>query len=243
MFDKYPKIREELPEEYKLIYINQYKENREGESTASGMAQKMEAWLHKKVAADVKNDFEQKTLEIGAGTLNQLDYEKTKHYDIIEPFSELFNDSPKLLRINKVYNDINEIELKQTYDRISSIATFEHITNLPEVVARTCVLLNTKGTLRTSIPNEGTLLWKLGWKMTTGLEFKIKHGLDYGVLMRSEHVNTADEIEEVLNYFYGKNKLSCFGLGKSFSLYRYYESSDPRVDLARDYLNNLKADQ
>ncbi|NQU31682.1 MAG: class I SAM-dependent methyltransferase, partial [Bacteroidetes bacterium] len=139
MFEEYPKIREELPEAYKLIYVNQYKENREGESTASGMAQKMEAWLHKKIALDVKSDFEKKTLEIGAGTLNQLDYEKTKHYDIIEPFGELFNDSPKLLRINKVYNDINEIELKQAYDRICSIATFEHITNLPEVVARTCM--------------------------------------------------------------------------------------------------------
>ncbi len=239
MFENYPKIRQELPEEYRMIYINQYKENREGESTASGLAQKMEAWLHKKVASDVNDSTEKVTLELGAGTLNQLDHEKTKHYDIVEPFSELFKDSPKLQRINKVYDDISEIELTPRYDRITSIATFEHIMDLPAVVARTCMMLNSNGTLRTSIPNEGTFLWTLGWRMTTGLEFKIKHGLDYGVLMRYEHVNTADEIEEILNYFYGKNKLSCFGLGKRFSLYRYYESSEPNIDLAKEYLNSI----
>jgi hypothetical protein len=238
MFDIYPKIREELPEEYRLIYVNQYKENREGESTASGLAQKMEGWLHKKVAADVKKDINKVTLELGAGTLNQLDHEFTKHYDIVEPFSELFRDSSKLKRVNSIYNDISDIEVAKKYDRITSIATFEHITDLPSVVARTCLLLNANGTLRTSIPNEGTFLWKLGWKMTTGLEFKLKHGLDYGVLMKYEHVNTADEIESVIRYFYEDNRVSYFGLGKRLSLYRYYESSKPRKDKAIEYLES-----
>jgi len=240
MFEKYPKVRPELPEEFRSIYIEQYKNNREGVTTASGLAQKMESWLHKKVAQDVKDNTNKKTLELGAGTLNQLQYEKTSHYDIVEPFTELFSKSPILNRIKNVYADIDDIELVQQYDRVTSIATFEHITDLPKVVAKTCILLNPKGTLRTSIPNEGTFLWKLGWKMTTGLEYRIKHGLDYGILMRHEHVNNADEIEQVLNYFYGKNKRSCFGVGKGFALYRFYESSEPKVDLAWDYLDKLK---
>lgn len=239
MFNNYPKVRKELPEEYRQIYVNQYKENREGDSTAAGLAQKMESWLHKKVAKDVQNDFNKKTLEIGAGTLNQLHHEKTKYYDAIEPFSELYTNSALLSRINNMYNDIDDIEMIQKYDRITSIATFEHITNLPTVVAKSCILLNAKGTLRTSIPNEGTSFWKLGWRMTTGLEFKMKHGLDYGVLMKYEHVNTADEIEQVLKYFYAKNKRSYFGIGKHLSLYRYYESSQPRVDLAEEYLSKI----
>ncbi len=238
MFENYPKIRIDLPEKYKKIYVNQYKENREGESTASGLAQKMEGWLHKKVAADVKNNKDKVTLEIGAGTLNQLDHEDTLAYDIVEPFSELFKNSSKLARVNKVYDDINKIDLDNKYDRIISVATFEHITDLPAVVARTCILLNANGTLRTSIPNEGTFLWKLGWKMTTGLEFKLKHGLDYGVLMNYEHVNTADEIEDVIKYFYNSNKVSYFGIGKMLSLYRYYESSQPNIDRAIKYLES-----
>lgn len=44
-------------------------------------------------------------------------------------------------------------------------------------------------------------MWKLGYTLSTGMEFKRKYGLEYEVLMKHEHVNTAKEIEEVLNYF------------------------------------------
>ena len=202
MFNNFPKIRPPLPEAFKVIYKEQYKSNRNGEGKASSLAQKMEAWLHKKVAADVSQHHQLKTLEIGAGTLNQLLYEESTHYDIVEPFHELYTDSPVLDKVKNVYHDIDEVNLDQQYDRITSIATFEHITALPKVVAKACILLADNGTLRTSIPNEGTFLWKLGWQATTGLEFKLKYGLDYGILMKHEHVNTAREIEEVLHYFF-----------------------------------------
>ncbi len=237
MFKDFPKERTPLPKKFQEIYAEQYKENRDGDSTASGLAQKMESWLHKKVANDITPGSNPKTLEIGAGTLNQLPHEpNSKQYDIIEPFTSLFENSPLLKRVDSVYKDIDEIDLSSEYDRITSIAVFEHITDLPKVVAKTCLLLNEKGSLRTSIPNEGTFLWTLGWKMTTGLEFKLKHKLDYGILMKHEHVNTAKEIEEVLNYFYGENKCSCFGLGKSVALYRFYESTKPNIERAKEYL-------
>ncbi|MDR2407777.1 MAG: hypothetical protein LBE13_06665, partial [Bacteroidales bacterium] len=98
-----------------------------------------------------------------------------------------------------------------------------HILNLPEVVERTVSLLNRGGVLCVAIPNEGRFLWKLGYTLTTGLEFKIKYGLDYSVIMRYEHVNTADEIEEILKYFYANVKLKLFGINKTLALYRYYE--------------------
>ena len=228
-----------LPETIAAIYSEHYKSKREGSSKASGLAQRMEMWLHKKVASDVDRFHSKKTLEIGAGTLNQLNYEQSDLYDIIEPMSDLYKDSPCLEKIRNIYRDIDDIDLSQSYDRISSIATFEHITDLPKVVAKSCILLNSEGSLRTSIPNEGTFLWTLGWKMTTGLEFKIKHGLDYGILMKHEHVNTAREIEEVLNYFYGRNVCYTFGLGKRFAFYRFYESKEPKIDLAQSYLKSL----
>jgi len=123
--------------------------------------------------------------------------------------------------------------------RIISIATFEHIIDLPKVVAKSCLLLESKGSLRTSIPNEGTFLWTLGWRMTTGLEFKLKYGLDYGNLMKHEHVNTAKEIEEVLNYFYAINKCKVFGLNKRIGLYRFYDSKKPKIEKAINYLKTL----
>ena len=62
IFEKFPKTRFELPQEFKDIYNQQYKSNRDGDSTASGLAQKMESWLHRKLANDVKHDDSKRTL-------------------------------------------------------------------------------------------------------------------------------------------------------------------------------------
>jgi hypothetical protein len=236
MFENYPKIRPALPPDFEKIYNSHYKSNREGKTTGASLAQKMESWMHKKVAKDVINHVNKSTLEIGAGTLNQLQYEKSNPYDIIEPFVELYANSPQKKHLRNIYADIDEIDFTVKYDRITSIATFEHILDLPKVVAKSALLLRENGCLRVAIPNEGTILWKLGWKFTTGIEFKLKYGLDYGILMKHEHVNTADEIEKILYYFFKKCFRSCFGLGKKIAFYRFYECFEPNIELAKKYL-------
>ena len=239
MFDNYPKKRIPLSERMQAIYAEHYKSNREGNTTASSLAQKMERWLHKKVAADVESTHTKRTLEIGAGTLNQLQYELPEHYDIVEPFHALYADSPYLKHVQTIYSDIDEIQPGKPYDRIISVATFEHITDLPKVVAKCCLLLHSSGVLRTSIPNEGTLLWTMGWRLTTGLEFRLRYGMDYGKLIQHEHVNTACEIEDVLRYFFNVNHCQVFGINKRIAFYRYYESREPKLDVAEDYLRTL----
>lgn len=237
MFENFPKTRSTLPPEFQAIYADQYKENRDGGSKASGLAQKLESWMHKKVGADVQSGAEKSTLEIGAGTLNQLPYEKnSKPYDIIEPFHSLFESSPLKARIRDVYDDISEIPADTKYDRIISIAAFEHICNLPEVIARSGLLLTEDGNLRCGIPSEGTIMWKLGYTFSTGMEFKRKYGLDYEVLMKHEHVNTAKEIEEVLNYFFTDVNGSVFGIAKAISFYQFYACKRPQVDRCSNYL-------
>ena len=236
IFKNYPKSRIPLSKEIQKIYKQHYKSNRNGKTTASKLAQNMERWLHKKVCADVTLFHKKKTLEIGAGTLNQLEYEQSNFYDIVEPFKELFTNSNNLKNIRNIYDDIDEVDISSEYDRITSIATFEHILDLPKVIAKSCLLLGKNGTLRTSIPNEGTFLWKLGWKLTTGLEFKLKYGLDYENLMKHEHVNTAQEIEEILNYFYSTNKCEILGINKKIGFYRFYESRNPDIKKAEQYL-------
>ena len=67
------------------------------------------------------------------------------------------------------------------------------------------------------------MLWKLGWKLTTGLEFRLKYGLDYAVLMRHEHVNTAFEIETVLREYFGNVKRSVCGISAALSFYQFFE--------------------
>lgn len=236
ILSKFPKKRIELPPAYQDIYTQHYLSNREGKYKTTSLSMKLERWLHKKVAKDVVGTTGKKTLEIGAGTLNQLQYEPAiSDYDIIEPFEELYEGSELLGRVRNIYSDISEVT--ETYDRITSIAVFEHIMDLPYVVAKSALLLNEGGCIRTSIPNEGTIMWKLGTKVT-GREFKKKYGLDYEVLMQFEHVNTAKDIEAVLNHFFTKTKSASFGTGKGLAFYRFFEHRHPKVELAKAYLES-----
>lgn len=239
---RYPKARPPLPDQIARIYAVQYKENREGRSTASRLSQWMESWLHQQVANDVRADSAPKsTLELGAGTLNQLAHEPvSREYDIVEPFQELFAGSPVLSRIGHAYADIREVPIHQRYDRITSVATLEHICDLPEVIARSVLLLHPDGVFRAAIPSEGTLLWTLGWKLTTGLEFRWRHGLDYGLLMRHEHVNTAWEIEAVLRVFFSDVRVKVFGVSRSLSLYQFLECRDASRERATEFLSSSR---
>lgn len=236
MFEEFPKKRIELPEEFKKIYLSHYHKNRNGATLATFFSKRMERWMHKKIAADIQQNKHSNTLEIGAGTLNHLAYENSTHYDIVEPFKELYINSDNLKKIRNVYNDIEEISPSSKYKRIISIAMFEHVTDLPKIVAKTTFLLDEQGSLRVAIPNEGSFLWKLGWKLTTGIEYRLRYGLDYGILMKYEHINTANEIETVLRYFYKKVKCSYFGLSKRFAFYRFYECSGPDIEKSHKYL-------
>jgi hypothetical protein len=235
-FIQFPKQREPLPPEYAAIYLQHYRNSREGNSRVLGLAKYAESWMHRKVAEDVSHTEPKATLEIGAGNLNQLPYEPhTSPYDIVEPFRELFETSPHLARIRNVYNDISEIPPDNRYDRITSIAVLEHVCNLPELVAQSALLLAEGGTFRAGIPSEGTILWRLGWQTTTAPAFRARHNLDYKVLMKYEHVNLAREIEEVLRYFFGETRPSVFGISRSLSFYQFFACAKPRLDRCHSY--------
>ena len=237
-FSDFPKTRPVLPSEYQKIYLRHIQENRRGESPASRMSTALEGWMHRRIARDVrKSNHGLSTLEIGAGTLNHLQYESHNEvYDIVEPAHYSFQDSPLLSRVRTIYDDVKEVQPDNRYDRIISIATFEHICNLPEVVARCGLLLKPGGQLRAAIPSEGGPLWKLGWKLTTGWEFKRRYGLDYEVIMRSEHVNTWREVADVLNYFFKSVECSYLGLSRTVSFYQIYICGAPDLLKCSDYL-------
>lgn len=244
MFESFPKTRPPLPRAIQDIYSEYYRSNREGQTIASSLAQRTESWLHRQVAHDVANlqNSSKVTLELGAGTLNQLQYESAVNvYDVVEPLTDLYKGSPFHGRVRNFYRDISEVPSSHRYDRITSIATLEHVCNLPEVVARIGILLADDGSFRASIPSEGTFLWTLGWRLTTGLEFRLKYGLDYGLFLEYEHVNTAKEIESVLEYFFRDIKCKVFGLSKSVSLYQFYACRGPHVDECLAFLQTAGA--
>ena len=105
------------------------------------------------------------------------------------------------------------------------------------MVARSALLLNPDGVFRAAIPSEGSLLWSLGWRLTTGLEFRWRYGQDYGHLMRHEHVNTAGEIEEVLQFFFADIRVRVLGVSRSLSLYRFLECRNVARERVTDFLS------
>jgi hypothetical protein len=239
LFSNFPKERPPLSPEFAAIYLQHYKNSREGKSKVLSLAKRAESWMHKKLAEDVKSGLQKSTLEIGAGTLNQLPYEPLSNpYDIVEPFRDLYKSSPDLDRVRNIYDDIFEVPPTSRYERIISVAVLEHICNLPEVVAQSGLLLADGGQFRAGIPSEGTILWRLAWKSTTALAFRRRHNLDYEVLMRHEHVNSAREIEDVLRYFFSEVEGSVFGLARSLSFYQFYACAQPRLDECLEYLRS-----
>ena len=230
---RFPKTRPTLPPKLQAIYTRQYLENRAGATPAASLSQKLERWLHRQVAADGGQGA---TLELGAGTLNQLAFEPAADaYDIVEPFEELFRDSPLKRRVREVFADVSDVPAGRVYDRITSVAALEHICDLPVVLARSARLLAPEGCLRAAIPSEGGFLWKLGWMATTGLEFRLRHGIDYGLMMAHEHVNDALEIETLLRALFEDVQVKSFGFGRQLSLYRFLRASKPRLEVAADW--------
>ena len=236
----FPKERPPLPPAYQSIYEEHYANNRQGNTRATSLSSRLERWLHRTVAADVVSGAKDAlTLEIGAGTLNHLPYEPSvSQYDVVEPAAFLLEKGTSHSRVRNFYKDISELPPGARYDRILAIATFEHITDLPAVAARSAQLLKGNGCLRVSIPNEGTLFWKLG-TLITGYEFRKKYGLDYQVLMRHEHINTASEIEGVLRYFFRRIHARSFGLNSRLAFYRFFECREPELDKAGQYIANI----
>lgn len=139
----------------------------------------------------------------------------------------MYEKSEKAKYIRNAYDDISQIPLSNRYYRITSVACFEHICNLTDVVEKCANLLESDGVLSVSIPNEGRFLWHFAYTMTTGREFRRKFGLDYEIWMHYEHVNTADEIDVILRHFFADVKMSLLGVNKNFSFYRYYECRKP----------------
>src|SRR5690242_17341039 len=128
-FSHFPKTRPELPSEYEKIYLQHMQENRHGQSRASRLSTSLEGWMHRRIASDArKSNYSLATLEIGAGTLNHLRYEPhNAAYDIVEPAHYLFDNSPHLSLVRTIYNEVKEVQPDTRYDRIISIASFEHI--------------------------------------------------------------------------------------------------------------------
>jgi len=231
----YPRTRPPLTSGHENLYVQEYKSNREGDRKVDSMAQTLEAWMHRQIITHKSSNL----LELGAGTLNHIIHENPNTiYDIVEPFEELYQHSPRLNQVRDTYSSLEAISQDKKYTRIISIAVLEHMTNLPIDIAISATHMEENGIFQAGIPSEGGFLWWLGWRCTTGISYWLRNGLDYGVLMRHEHVNKAKEIIALVEYFFENVKIKRFPTPfHILSFYTYLEASKPRMHRVKQTLN------
>ena len=240
ILESYPRPRPELPPAYRRVYDQVIVAGRTGDTVVHRAVLWLESWLHRIVAA---RGGPGAILEIGAGTLNHPPFEPhTATYHVIEPSTVLLDQAEPAnrRRVERIYSTIDAVPVGAVYDRILSTAVLEHIPDLPDLVARSALLLSRPGGLfQAAIPSEGGALWWLASMLTTGLVFRYRTGLDYRVLMRHEHVNSAADIQGVVEYFFRDIFVRRMPLpGIQFSFYSYLEARDPDLARCRAWLDS-----
>jgi hypothetical protein len=235
LFSTYPRSRPALPSGQQASYVEHYRSNRAGKRGLSKLVAKLESWMHRRVSEGINGGT---LLEIGAGNLNHFPYLPAACVcDAVEPFQELWQGSPHRSLVRHIYSDLRGVPPSQYYDCIFSVAVLEHLIDLPLVLASAGLLLREGGTFRAGFPSEGGLLWGLSWRLTTGIEYRLRRGLDYGAVMRHEHLNTAREILMLLSYFYERVDISRFPLPfDHLSFYITAIAHQPRLDRCRSFL-------
>ena len=227
---RYPKKRPPLPKDIKKIFKKHYLKNRQ-----NFLSQLSERWLHFSID---DRESRKKTLEIGAGTLNHLPFENNnKIYDVIEPKKFLIDSSKYKSKINKSFNKLEKCK-KNYYDRIISCAVLEHLTNLPEFLAKSSFKMKKNGYHQHSIPCEGYFCWNISWFLFNHFIFRIKYGFSFKYIADHEHVNNLDEILILVKYFY-KNvniKYSYPFFNKHLAFYANIKFSNPNKKNINKYL-------
>lgn len=231
LLQSYPRERPPLTPAHERVYAEQYRLNRDGARAVENMAQRLERWMHRRVSSLSGGP----VLELGAGTLNHRCYEDADvDYDVVEPFRELFEGRPEVQQVRDIFDNTAHVPPERQYRRIISIAVLEHLTHLPQDVAESALRLQPDGVFQAGIPSEGGALWWMGWRFTTGISYYLRTHLDYGVLMRHEHVNTAPEILAVVRHLFRDVRMKRFPLpGLHFSFYTYVEARHPDVELCK----------
>ena len=145
-----------------------------------------------------------RTLEIGAGLGEYLDYAPAKDYEYValelreEMAAELRRLHPEVDAV--VGNAEQRMPFDDgSFDRVLAIHVLEHLPNLPAAVEEIRRVLRPGGTLSVVLPCEGGFTYKLGRRFTSKRAFEKRYGQDFEPFIKAEHYNVPAEVIEELD--------------------------------------------
>jgi len=148
-----------------------------------------------------------RTLEIGAGIGGHLPFEDlgAQEYHVLETRAEFCARLAEQIPAERVHEA--SIEDRQAFpdgffDRVIAVHVLEHLRNLPAAVEEISRLLRPGGVFDVVLPTEGSLAYSVARKISAERMFKKRFGLDYGPIIRNEHVNTYAEVDSQLRRYF-----------------------------------------
>lgn len=141
-----------------------------------------------------------RTLEIGAGLGEHLDFEDAAEQDRYVAL-ELRAEMAAIIAehhpdVSTHVGDVEEgTDLPDaSFDRVIAIHVLEHLRNLPPALDEVRRVLKPGGVFEVVIPCEGGLAYALGRRVTSRRVFEKRYSTSYDWYIRSEHFNTPGEI-------------------------------------------------
>lgn len=196
----WPKVEPPLPAEYQEIPGDWMKHwlGRE----LKGIASIIVKFGHKYVVSHSGTTFV-KTLEVGTGLGEHLKYEHMSkeqednyiavdiRQNVADSFKQLWPNIQMLVKDCQEPLGFSE----ESFDRIIAIHVLEHLPNLPAFLAQAHQLLNKNdGIFIVVIPCEGGAGYWLGRKLFSQKLFEQRYHLPYKPFIKSDHLNTPEEI-------------------------------------------------
>jgi SAM-dependent methyltransferase len=158
-----------------------------------------------------------KTLEIGAGLGEHLEYEDLSRQDytaleIRDDFVDVIKS--RFPSVKAVVGDIQKrLDFKDGhFDRILAIHVLEHLRNLPAALREIKRLLKPSGRLVVVIPCEGGVAYQVARRISAQRVFEKTFKTPYTPIIKNEHVSEAAEIIEELEKFFALEKTSYWPL-------------------------------
>lgn len=140
-----------------------------------------------------------RTLEIGAGLGEHLDFEDATGQDYVA--LELRDEMAAVIAAKhpEVSTHVGDVEAgldvpDASFDRVIAIHVLEHLRNLPPALDEVRRVLKPGGVFEVVIPCEGGLGYALGRRVTSQRVFEKRYGTSYDWYIKTEHFNVPGEI-------------------------------------------------